>query len=241
MLINALRAEKLKLKGSPIWIPFIILPIISAVIGTVNYIGNAEILTDGWYSLWTQHTLFLCYFFMPALFGVYCSYLWRLEHMNGNWNKIMTVPVSPAVTVIAKNITAMKMAFLALVWIAILYAFFGKIAGFFAMPPKELAEWLVCGLLGSAAVCSLQLLISMVIRSFAIPVGISLLGGILGLAAIAKDLPLFWPYALFAYGMRANNPDMEFGFIGFIISVVSFTAIFVAITVLIIENRDIKA
>jgi len=161
--------------------------------------------------------------------------------MNGNWNKIMTAPVTPAVTVIAKNITAVKMAFLALVWIAALYIGFGKLAGFSSMPPSKLAEWLLCGLLGSAAICSFQLLLSMVIRSFAIPVGIALLGGIAGLAAIAKGFPNFWPYSLFAYGMRANNPDMEFGLVGFIISVVSFTVIFITVTVLIIENRDVKA
>ncbi|MFR2020841.1 MAG: hypothetical protein ACLS6G_10240 [Christensenellales bacterium] len=30
--------------------------------GTFNYLQNLEILTDGWYSLWTQHTLFYSLF-----------------------------------------------------------------------------------------------------------------------------------------------------------------------------------
>ena len=240
MVADALRAENKKLKGSPVWIAFIVLPLISAVIGTVNYMGNIGILKDEWYSLWTQHTLFLCYFFMPALFGVYCSYLWRLEHMNGNWNRLMTMPVSPVVIVITKLITAMKMAALSLTWIAVLFIVSGKIAGLNGPFPGQAAQWLICGVLGSAAVCSLQLLLSMVIRSFAVPVGMALLGGIAGLAALAKGFPLFWPYALFAYGMRANNPNIEFGMEGFIISVLSFTVIFTAVSALILDNMDIK-
>ena len=51
MVAYALRAENKKLKGSPVWIAFIVLPLISAVIGTVNYMGNIGILKDEWYSL----------------------------------------------------------------------------------------------------------------------------------------------------------------------------------------------
>lgn len=45
---------------------------------------------------------------------------------------------------------------------------------------------------------------------------------------------------LFAYGMRANNPNIEFGMEGFIISVLSFTVIFTAVSALILDNMDIK-
>ena len=161
--------------------------------------------------------------------------------MNGNWNRLMTMPVSPAVIVITKLITAMKMAVLSLAWIAVLFMVSGKIAGLDSPFPIQAAQWLICGVLGSAAVCSLQLMLSMVIRSFAVPVGMALIGGIAGLAALAKGVPFFWPYALFAYGMRANNPNIEFDMASYLISVLSFTVIFTAASVLILENRDIKA
>lgn len=73
MMIHVLRAEQMKLKRSPVWLAFLILPIFPAIMGTFNYIQNVSILQDQWYSLWTQHTLFTCYFFLPALIGVYCS------------------------------------------------------------------------------------------------------------------------------------------------------------------------
>ena len=74
MIFKMLKAERMKLKRSPVWIAFIIMPIIPALLGTINYLGNIEILQSEWYSLWTQHTLFTCYFFLPIRIGVYCCY-----------------------------------------------------------------------------------------------------------------------------------------------------------------------
>ena len=56
MLKRCILAENRKLHASPIWAMFFVLPILSATYGTFNYLQNLEILTDGWYSLWTQHT-----------------------------------------------------------------------------------------------------------------------------------------------------------------------------------------
>ena len=89
MLLRCIRAENRKLHASPIWFMFFILPIISAGYGTFNYLQNLEILRDGWYSLWTQHTLFYSLFFFPCMVAVYAAYLWRLEHIGHNWNLIM--------------------------------------------------------------------------------------------------------------------------------------------------------
>ena len=66
MLRRCICAENRKLHASPIWLMFLILPIISAGYGTFNYLQNLEILTDGWYSLWTQHTLFYSLFFLSG-------------------------------------------------------------------------------------------------------------------------------------------------------------------------------
>lgn len=58
-------AEHLKLRRSPVWLAFFFLPAISAFFGTANYRMNLAVLKSEWFSLWTQHSLFLCYFFMP--------------------------------------------------------------------------------------------------------------------------------------------------------------------------------
>lgn len=93
MLRKCIRAENMKLRHSLIWLACIIIPIIPAIIGTMNYQNNLRLLNSQWYSLWTQITLFYSSMFYAPLIGLYCSYLWRLEHLNNNWNVLMTAPV----------------------------------------------------------------------------------------------------------------------------------------------------
>ena len=115
MLLRCIRAENRKLHASPIWFMFFILPIISAGYGTFNYLQNLEILRDGWYSLWTQHTLFYSLFFFPCMVAVYAAYLWRLEHIGHNWNLIMAEPVPPFYLFLAKLLVVTKLVLLCIV------------------------------------------------------------------------------------------------------------------------------
>ena len=94
MLLRCLKAELQKCRRSPVWLAFVLLPVFPAILGTVNYLGNIEILDNAWYSLWSQHTLFSSMFFLPALLGVFCAWQWRLEHADHNWNRFLTAPVS---------------------------------------------------------------------------------------------------------------------------------------------------
>ena len=126
MLISCIRAENRKLHTAPIWILFFLLPIISAIYGTFNYLQNLEILTDGWYSLWTQHTLFYATLFFPAMVSAYAAWLWRLEHLGHNWNLIMTVPVSPIDLWIAKFAVVAKLTVLTHGFVFLLFTLCGK-------------------------------------------------------------------------------------------------------------------
>ena len=112
MLKRCILAENRKLHASPIWAMFFVLPILSATYGTFNYLQNLEILTDGWYSLWTQHTLFYSMLFFPAMVATYAAYLWRLEHLGHNWNLIMASPVPPLDLFAAKFAVVTKLALL---------------------------------------------------------------------------------------------------------------------------------
>ena len=95
MVLRCLRAELMKCRRAPVWLAFLVLPLFPAVLGTFNYLGNLEVLDAGWYSLWTQHTLFASMFFLPAQFGVFCAWQWRLEHADHNWNAALTAPAGP--------------------------------------------------------------------------------------------------------------------------------------------------
>lgn len=191
MLRRCICAENRKLHASPIWLMFLILPIISAGYGTFNYLQNLEILTDGWYSLWTQHTLFYSLFFYPAMVAAYAAYLWRLEHMGHNWNLIMTAPVKPMCLFTAKFVVVAKLALLTHAFVFVLYVFCGRVfAHFSGWPPIELPLFLIRGALGALAVIAAQLVQAMIIRSFAVPIFLGLLGGIVGLFISSKGYAL---------------------------------------------------
>lgn len=227
-MLKLLKAERMKLKRSPVWLAFFIMPIIPALLGTLNYMGNLELLKSEWYSLWTQHTLFTDYFFLPIMIGVYCAYIMRLEHNNHNWNKILTMPQSRSMIFTSKLLTASFMVLLSEIWIGVLFVISGTLVGMTAPPYKDIILWCAYGTLGGMVMAALQLFLSIFIKSFALPIGIAFAGGLSGLVFLAKDLGHIWPYSLMAYGMNSNAPQQiaENGYISFItVCIIYITAI----------------
>lgn len=241
MLIRAIRAELYKQRRSPVWLAFLLVPVIPAAMGTFNYLGNIELLQNGWYSLWTQHSLFTCYFFLPPLIGVYCAWLCRLEHLNGNWNKVLTSPIPFSALYGAKLVFSAGMILLTQCWIGILFILSGKMAGMNGPAPLELLGWLGCGAMGGIVVCAVQLFLSLLIRSFSVPVGIALIGGIGGIVALTQDVGIVFPYALTSIGMRANDPqgNMVYPFGVFAVSCSMFLILFAVLSIVYVKRRDI--
>lgn len=241
MFLQTIRAEGMKLQHSPVWLAFLILPILPAVMGTFNYLQNIGILQDEWYSLWTQHTLFTCYFFLPAIIGVYCSYLCRLEHTNHNWNIIMTAPVPVSYFYYSKLIMASVMVLLTQIWIGVLFVISGKLCGLMSTIPPELPEWLLCGAVGGIVICAIQLCISLAIRSFAVPVGIALIGGVGGLAALAKGYGVWFPYSLLCLGMRVNKPGgpLQCSAEQFVLNSLLYLSVCIMFAVVWLKKRDV--
>lgn len=242
MLLRTINAERIKLKHSPAWLAFLFMPIAPALLGTINYKANLDLLQDGWYSLWTQHTLFSCYFFLPIMLGIYCSYLMRLEHNNHNWNKVLSMPAPSYTAFLSKLIAAAFMLLVSEIWIGALFIAGGKAAGLTAPPPPELITWLACGALGGIVIAAAQLLLSLAIKSFALPVGAALAGGISGLAALAKGFGHIYPYSLMAYGMKANAPQtMEAGSLpAFTLTCLAYLCLFTVVGSLMLSRRDVK-
>lgn len=236
---SKLPAEWIKIKRTPIWIAFMTLPAISAFIGTFNYLGNIAILDDGWYSLWSQHTLFLCYFFMPPLIGIFCSYLWRMEHTGTNWNLIMTLS-SPWKIVRDKLLVSVFMTALTLLWTVFLFWAGGRFAHLHTPLPNELIEWVIYGFFGAVAICAVQIFLSLVIQNFAVPIAIALAGGIFGLILSAKGFWYLLPYSLLSMGMRANNPYYKLKPFLFLAASAIFFILFYLLSVCYLKKVDVK-
>ena len=228
MLFRLLKAERMKLRRSPVWLAFFLMPVLPAILGTLNYLGNIEILSSEWYSLWTQHTLFTDYFFLPIMLGIYCSYIMHQEHLNHNWNKLFSLPVGRANIFLAKLISASGMVLLSEIWIGALFLISGYILGMSGPPLGSLAIWCLFGTLGGVVMAAIQLTLSMFIKSFALPVGIAFAGGLSGLVFLSKHLGHIWPYSLMAYGMNSNSPQelIKSGYAQFIIICTVYIAVF---------------
>lgn len=241
MLLKLLKAERMKLKRSPVWLAFLIMPVIPALLGTLNYMGNIELLGNEWYSLWTQHTLFTCYFFLPIMLGVYCAYIMRIEHNNHNWNKILTMPTGRGMIFISKLLTASFMVLISEIWIGALFVISGKFAGMTEPPVNSIIIWCLFGTLGGMVMASVQLFLSIYIKSFALPIGIAFAGGLSGLLFLAKGFGLIWPYSLMAYGMNSNAPQqmLQSGYGAFVAVCVMYIAVFTVMGSIVMSKRDV--
>lgn len=244
MLASCIRAELIKLRRAPIWAAFVALPGISALIGCINYRMNLGTITPGWGNLWTQQTLFVCYFFLPALLGAGCSFLWRLEHQGSNWNEFMTQPVPVRDLVLAKFCVGALMSLAAFASILVFYVGSGIALGVpGAFPAARIAEYVTLGILGSLVIVAIQLAVSMVIRNFAAPVGIALAGGVSGLVATMAGLGNVWPYSLLQTGMNSNTQaDLT---VAGVIQIVTLSVVYAALAVVWacrwLRRRDIVA
>ncbi|HJD13760.1 MAG TPA: ABC transporter permease [Candidatus Ruminococcus avistercoris] len=243
MLLSCIKAEQMKLRRSFIWIAFFLLPLIPAVMGMKNYLNNLELLTSGWYSLWTQETLFYSNFFFGPMIAIYCAYLWRVENFHHNRNALMTAPVPISWIFLGKFISAFSVAVLTQLWVGVLFIATGKAAGLPGLPPLTILFWLIRGLFGALAVTALQCLLSMVIRSFALPIGLAAIGSIVGLLVSNTGFRCFYPYSLMIVGMNANrSEDMLGGLaVSFTASTLLYTLIFLTLSILILKRTDVKA
>lgn len=242
MLKRSIKAENLKLRKSKLWIAGLLIPCIPALMGTFNYMQNLGLLKSQWYSLWTQMTLFYANFFYAPLIAVYASYLWRMEHLEHNWNVLMSVPVSYKDIFLAKFAVILKTTLFLQIWVGILYLICGKLIGLPGIMPAEIIWWLVRGTLGGVVIGAVQLLLSMKIRSFAVPVGIALMGSIIGFLAVNVGKSFLWPYALMVLGMNSNRSEdvMAGEMARFFISAAVFLVFFIWIAVHLLKSRDVK-
>ncbi|MBQ9004978.1 MAG: ABC transporter permease [Atopobiaceae bacterium] len=218
------------------------LPSVAAAIGTFNYVSNLEILKLGWFDLWTQHTLCAGLYFLHALIGASCSWLMRLEHRGTNWNLLMASPVGTVSILTAKLFVAWLMLAVALVATGALFVGCGKLVGLPGMPGHEFALWLALAWIGGLAPIAYQLLASLLVRNFAAPVGVAVIGGLVGFFAHAYDKALAWPYGLVVLALNSNgNGALGISrIVPFLASSVVFTAAALGTAAFVLKRLDVK-
>lgn len=238
---RSISAELLKLRHSRIGFVLAVLPIISLLIGCANYYVNQGVLQNGWYSLWTQVSLFYGEFFLPILIAICCSYLCRLEHQNRNWNMVLSSPVTVASVYFAKLIVVSILILLAQALFMGLYWLAGTL---FSLPdpfPLETIGWTLRGWCASISIGALQLGLSLRIRSFATPIGISLCAVFIGLGMYIVKVGVFFPFSLLTIGMSVLSQDKLtiVQNILFWLMNMAFIIIFASMSIRRLKNKDI--
>lgn len=204
---DVLIAEMEKCKGARLWLPALLLPLLSACIGALTYQMNAPLLSGPrWQSLWVQTSLFYGYFFFPMMIAICASSLWRLEHRENNWNRMMTAPVPVFSLIAAKFIVLCAVTLLEHAFFVLLTLLCGKLVFGFqeAVPPDALA-WALFGWLSALPIAAVQLYLSMRIRSFAAPVGLALASCVVGLGVFVVSKAIPYPNTVLIVGLGAQG------------------------------------
>lgn len=238
---RSIAVEWLKLRRSGIWLVVLVLPLISVLIGSANYYLNQSVLLNGWYSLWTQVSLFYGEFFLPILIAICCAYVWRLEHLNHNWNMIMASPISAAQLCFAKLVVVSMLILLGQALFMGLYWLTGTLFSIPGSLPVETMGWSLRGWYASVSITALQLGLSQRIRSFAMPIGISLCAVFIGLGLYVLNMGLYFPFSLLTIGMSVLSQDKLTGIEHMLFWLINLTfiVIFAAISIHHLKHRDI--
>lgn len=174
-------AEITKLRRSALWVVAVVLPVLAVTAGTVNYAANQGVLSSGWESYWSQVVLFYGLFFMSMGVAVLASAAWRMEHRGHNWNLLMATPARPAAIVGAKIASlTLVVAVMQLVLLILVTGIGMFVLGLAGAPPWEYAVVALLGVVAALPVVAAQSLLSMLIRSFTVPVAVGLLGCAIG-------------------------------------------------------------
>ena len=221
-----LPAELIKMKRNPVWIPFALIPLISAGIGIINFLSN-------------QGVLFLGLFFLSPLIAILASLDFRMEHLGTNWN-IMLTSSSRFKVLKDKWLTVATMSSICMIWIAFIYIVSGKIIGITGSIPKEFYLRIFASILCIIAISSFQCMLSLIIPSFAIPVGLAFLGNILGLLLTVKGFFYATPFSMLIYSMGSTNITGEINLPVVIITCLLYIFISFAIGLLYLNSTDIK-
>lgn len=243
MLFICIKTEFMKLRRSFVWLVCFVLPLIPAILGTLNYVAYRDMLKNGWYSLWSQHTLFYAGFFFAPLISVYCAYLWRVENFGHNRNVLMTAPVSFSCIFLGKLTVTAIVTLITQMWVFFLYTAAGKYAQLPGLPPLQILSWCLRGTLGGLVCAAAMLLLSMCIRSFALPIGFSLILSAIGFLCSNKGWGLYFPFSLIAFGMNSNTYDDKLAgsIFPFFASCGIYCLLFSAVAIYLLRTRDVKA
>ena len=90
------------------------------------------------------------------------------------------------------------------------------------------------------AISAVQIFLSLVIHSFAIPIGIALGGSVIGSALVVKGWVYALPYAMLQTGLKSTTMEWDTNLGGFLIATLTYILLFYLLSVLYLKKSDAK-
>ncbi len=249
--MGVVRAELLKLKRSLSWAVVALLPVAMVIAGAVNTIASGEAPEDGWHTLWLRSVVFHGLFPLAIGIGILASLVWRVEHRGGNWNALVSGPTSSLRIVLAKAIVVAVLTTAMQAVLLLTVVVLGKVV--FGLPGLLPTRYVAISLiivLVCVPVAVVQSGLSMVMRSFAAPIAVALLGAGASVVLLMADLDVatyFIPYALISRatqlgtGTFADTGTVTAGDVAsIIVAAVALTSALIAGTAAILDRRDTR-
>ncbi|MDO4258263.1 MAG: ABC transporter permease [Actinomycetaceae bacterium] len=251
-----IRAEILKLRRSSVWAFAVILPLLAVISGGVNYWMNREMLSNGWDSMTSQVTLFYGMLFYSIGVALLIASLWRPEHQTSSWNTALVTGRPRMAPIAAKMIVAMIPVAAIQVCLLALTFIFGKAIGLDGGLPASFIQGALFVIVVSIPLVLFQSLLSMVMKSFAAPVAISMglcLIGFLALAGsasngIADVVSWILPHALVTRSMFLGSTSIDNSGVlsietgtPLLISVVLMSVLLLGVTAWVARRRTVTA
>ncbi len=205
-----LRAEYLKIKRGWVWMTVVLLPGLAVVTGTINYINNPDTLGKDWASFTSQVTLFYGLVFYSAGVSLIVASLWRMEHRGNNWNFLL----SHSSTIGSLLLTKIFVAFVLTAIMQIFLVAATLFSGLFIVrvpegSPINLVIVSLVAAIGSLPLIALQTLLSALLKSFAAPVSLCVVGCVVGIASVTsytlRPLSYVLPQGLIARTMSLGS------------------------------------
>lgn len=198
-MARVISAELRKLRRSLAWVVVVLLPVVIGLTGSAMSLIDAAPLEDGWHTLWMRSVVFYGLFPLPVGIAVLAGLTWRADHQRGNWNGLMSSPVTPLSIVVAKTVTVAALAAVMQVVMVGTVLVLGSVV--FGLPGTLPVRYLGISALialASVPVAAVQSLLSMLTRSFALPVFVAAAGVAVStvLLLLAPGVALISPWAL---------------------------------------------
>ncbi|MBP3089368.1 hypothetical protein EML15_09475 [Corynebacterium sp. sy017] len=244
-------SELVKIKRTRLWIVCLCVPLLSVVLGTLNFLGNTDQLTNGWDSYSSQTGLFYALVFFSVGSSVIVSTVWSADFRTSNWNLISSCYRSGALIFVAKGFVS----YLAIVVMHLLYMLLTLgVAIALSIDGIQVGSFLAVNCLVfaiAAPFAAFQGFLSFATRNFSWPVGISVLLCASGFLVVTGEtlasLRFVIPQALGTYTLALSSAafkiqgNLLLNGLGCVLFSILQSAVFLCLSVWLLRHRNARA